>query len=1045
MEDAVAEEVTPLDPAEVAQLQRKENDYSLKSENGNPLECQEMRIPVEGDYPLSSRHEILEKVDMAGYINKLEHPYSGLGFRNDVGFMEEELTVRNYSSSNLAMLDTSNNQGRMQSRQNPQQHLFQLASGSGSGSSQVKTAVKDTGKAISGGLENEGATSFPGFWNKRELSDNHYDVVEELTNIENTGASANTYAGIRTKILSRPGFSEFFVKNTLKGKGVILKGPNHENCHIESRNLNSLKVAGDSLVASNPTMSMNANVVMPSSNGVNVGLRGGGSNHDENSLREWLNIGRPKANKVECLYIFRQIVDLVDSFHSEGVSLPGLRPSFFKLLPSNQVKYVGLPVRNEMLESMRDRDTSLSENNSIRKKQKISQNTRLHWPQFSSTAYFMHDNVNTSHINITRLQNRSDAFDEHNPRTRHEIRTISTNPHMDYAAQQFTPVSELLEEKWYVSPEELSEGSCTIFSNIYSLGVLLFELLAHFDSNRALAAAMSNLQHRILPPNFLSENGKEVGFIMWLLHPEPSSRPTTRQILQSEVVNRLQEVSVKKLSSSVEQEDAELDLLLHFLTSLKEQKQNHAANLMETIGFIEADVEEVERRHSLRKPLIDCGLYDESLSGRKYMFVNKEDSRSEVLSPLFPVPSSNESRLMKNIDQFESAYFSMRSRIQIPETDSRIRRDKDLLRTRNNWYVGTKDEDKETCTDRLGAIFDGLCKYSRYSKFEVRGILRNGDFSSSSKVISSMSFDRDEDYFATAGVSMKIKIFEFNAFFNDSVDIHYPVIEMSNKSRITCVCWNNYIKNYLASSDYDGVIKLWDASTGQEFAQYTEHATRAWSVDFSQVYPTTLASGSDDGSVKLWSINEKNCLDTIKHAANVCCVQFSAHSSHLLAFGSADYRTYCYDLRNTKIPWCVLDGHKKAVSYVKFLDSETLVSASTDSTLKLWDLNRTSVSDPSTDACSLTLGGHTNEKNFVGLSVSDGYIACGSETNEVYAYYRSLPMPITSHKFGSIDPISGKETNDYSAQWVSSVCWRGKSGMVVAANSDGCIKVLQIV
>lgn len=281
-----------------------------------------------------------------------------------------------------------------------------------------------------------------------------------------------------------------------------------------------------------------------------------------------------------------------------------------------------------------------------------------------------------------------------------------------------------------------------------------------------------------------------------------------RQILQSEVVNRLQEVSVKKLSSSVEQEDAELDLLLHFLSSLKEQKQNHAANLMETIGFIEADVEEVERRHSLRKPLIDCGLYDESLSGRKYMFVSKEDSRSEVLSPLFPVPSSNESRLMKNIDQFESAYFSMRSRIQIPETDSRIRRDKDLLRTRNNWYVGTKDEDKETCTDRLGAIFDGLCKYSRYSKFEVRGILRNGDFSSSSKVISSMSFDRDEDYFATAGVSMKIKIFEFNAFFNDSVDIHYPVIEMSNKSRITCVCWNNYIKSYLASSDYDGVIKV---------------------------------------------------------------------------------------------------------------------------------------------------------------------------------------------------------------------------------------------
>ena len=55
----------------------------------------------------------------------------------------------------------------------------------------------------------------------------------------------------------------------------------------------------------------------------------------------------------------------------------------------------------------------------------------------------------------------------------------------------------------------------------------------------------------------------------------------------------------------------------------------------------------------------------------------------------------------------------------------------------------------------------------------------------------------------------------------------------------------------------------------------------------------------------------------------------------------------------------MLVGHDKAVSYVKFLDSETLVSASTDNTLKIWDLNKTSAVG---SACSLTLSGHTNEK-----------------------------------------------------------------------------------
>jgi len=64
---------------------------------------------------------------------------------------------------------------------------------------------------------------------------------------------------------------------------------------------------------------------------------------------------------------------------------------------------------------------------------------------------------------------------------------------------------------------------------------------------------------------------------------------------------------------------------------------------------------------------------------------------------------------------------------------------------------------------------------------------------------------------------------------------------------------------------------------------------------------------------------------------------------------------------------------------------------------------------------------------------------------QVFSYYRSLPMPITSHKFGSIDPISGKDTEDDNGQFVSSVCWRGKSDMLIAANSSGCVKVLQMV
>lgn len=80
-------------------------------------------------------------------------------------------------------------------------------------------------------------------------------------------------------------------------------------------------------------------------------------------------------------------------------------------------------------------------------------------------------------------------------------------------------------------------------------------------------------------------------------------------------------------------------------------------------------------------------------------------------------------------------------------------------------------------------------------------------------------------------------------------------------------------------------------------------------------------------------------IGTIKTKANVCSVQFPLDSSRYLAFGSADKRIYYYDLRNSKIPLCTLIGHNKTVSYVKFVDPTNLVSASTDNTLKLWDLS----------------------------------------------------------------------------------------------------------
>lgn len=51
-------------------------------------------------------------------------------------------------------------------------------------------------------------------------------------------------------------------------------------------------------------------------------------------------------------------------------------------------------------------------------------------------------------------------------------------------------------------------------------------------------------------------------------------------------------------------------------------------------------------------------------------------------------------------------------------------------------------------------------------------------------------------------------------------------------------------------------------------------------------------------------------------------------------------------------------------------------------------------------------------------------------------------MPALTFKFNSMD--SDHESDD-SAQFISSVCWRGQSSTLVAANSAGNIKILEMV
>jgi WD40 repeat protein len=145
----------------------------------------------------------------------------------------------------------------------------------------------------------------------------------------------------------------------------------------------------------------------------------------------------------------------------------------------------------------------------------------------------------------------------------------------------------------------------------------------------------------------------------------------------------------------------------------------------------------------------------------------------------------------------------------------------------------------------------------------------------------------------------------------------------------------------LASGSDDGTIRLWDVRTHKEIGRPLEgHKGIVWRMAFDPARKDVLASVGSDWTVRLWNTRTHRELADSPlrgHTAAVYGIAFSADGA-TLATGGEDSTVRLWDMRGRPRLLLALPNQDVSAFNVAFSRGDrTLAVASDDGNLRLWD------------------------------------------------------------------------------------------------------------
>jgi WD40 repeat protein/DNA-binding XRE family transcriptional regulator len=226
----------------------------------------------------------------------------------------------------------------------------------------------------------------------------------------------------------------------------------------------------------------------------------------------------------------------------------------------------------------------------------------------------------------------------------------------------------------------------------------------------------------------------------------------------------------------------------------------------------------------------------------------------------------------------------------------------------------------------------------------------------------------------------------------------------------------------VASGSEDGSIKLWDIESG----------TLLWSGWHTKVTlclafapdGSLLASGGSDGTVRLWEASLGTPIEDIPHPGPVFSLAWSP-DGRLLASGDVAGTIRLWERQQSRPArlWQTLSGHTTLVRGLTFApDGSHLASASWDNTLKLWEL--------ASGRCLQTLVGHTERVQALAWSPDGGTLASGGWDTTIRLW---------NGKLGSVRAVLLGHSGN-----VQSLAFTPESRHLLSGGDDGTLRLWEV-